>query len=58
MAPVEGPPSLACRDHPEARLAELAGAIPPAVADNRPEVLDSPTALLTVTQAKGCSPAG
>ncbi len=38
---------------PAARLAELAAAIPGAVAGNRAEALDSPVALLTVAQAKG-----
>jgi DNA helicase IV len=38
---------------PGARLAELARAIPAAVPGDRPEVLDSPVALLTVIQAKG-----
>ena len=38
---------------PGARLAELALALPDAVAGDRPEVLDSPVALLTVGQTKG-----
>jgi DNA helicase IV len=38
---------------PPARLAELARALPAAVPGDRPEVLDSPVALLTVGQAKG-----
>ena len=38
---------------PRARLAELARALPAAVPGDRPEVLDSPVALLTVGQAKG-----
>jgi DNA helicase IV len=38
---------------PGARLAELALAIPAAVPGDRPEVLDSPVALLTVIQSKG-----
>ena len=38
---------------PGARMAELARAIPAAVPGDRPEVLDSPVALLTVIQAKG-----
>ena len=38
---------------PGARMAEMAGAIPGAVPGDRPEVLDSPVALLTVIQAKG-----
>ncbi len=38
---------------PAARMAELALAIPAAVPGDRPEVLDSPVALLTVLQAKG-----
>jgi DNA helicase IV len=38
---------------PLARLAELARALPAAVPGDRPEVLDSPVALLTVGQAKG-----
>jgi DNA helicase IV len=38
---------------PGARLAELARAIPAAVPGDRPEVLDSPVALLTVIQSKG-----
>jgi DNA helicase IV len=38
---------------PSARLAELARALPAAVPGDRPEVLDSPVALLTVGQAKG-----
>ena len=37
----------------DARQAELAAAIPRAVPGDRPESLDSPVALLTVTQAKG-----
>jgi DNA helicase IV len=38
---------------PAARMAELARALPGAVPGDRPEVLDSPVALLTVGQAKG-----
>jgi superfamily I DNA/RNA helicase len=38
---------------PAARMAELARALPAAVPGDRPEVLDSPVALLTVGQAKG-----
>jgi DNA helicase IV len=38
---------------PTARLADLARALPAAVAGDRPEVLDSPVALLTVGQTKG-----
>jgi DNA helicase IV len=38
---------------PVARVAELAQAIPAAVPGDRPEVLESPVALLTVGQAKG-----
>ena len=38
---------------PTARMAELARALPAAVPGDRPEVLDSPVALLTVGQAKG-----
>jgi DNA helicase IV len=38
---------------PPAQLAELARALPAAVPGDRPEVLDSPVALLTVGQAKG-----
>lgn len=38
---------------PAARLAELARALPEAVPGDRPEVLDSPVALLTVGQTKG-----
>ena len=38
---------------PATRLAGLAAAIPGAVAGDRAEALDSPVALLTVTQAKG-----
>jgi len=38
---------------PTARIAELARALPAAVPGDRPEVLDSPVALLTVGQAKG-----
>jgi DNA helicase IV len=38
---------------PAARVAELAQAIPAAVPGDRPEVLESPVALLTVGQAKG-----
>jgi DNA helicase IV len=38
---------------PRARLAELAQALPAAVPGDRPDVLDSPLALLTVGQAKG-----
>ena len=38
---------------PAARLAELAAALPSAVTGDRAEALDSPVALLTVTQAKG-----
>jgi DNA helicase IV len=38
---------------PPGRLAELAWALPAAVPGDRPEVLDSPVALLTVGQAKG-----
>ena len=37
----------------DARVAELAAALPGAVTGDRPEALDSPAALLTVTQAKG-----
>jgi hypothetical protein len=38
---------------PSARIGELARALPAAVPGDRPEVLDSPVALLTVGQAKG-----
>jgi DNA helicase IV len=38
---------------PSARVADLAQAIPAAVPGDRPEVLESPVALLTVGQAKG-----
>jgi DNA helicase IV len=38
---------------PAARIGELARALPGAVPGDRPEVLDSPVALLTVGQAKG-----
>jgi len=38
---------------PAARMATLARALPGAVPGDRPEVLDSPVALLTVGQAKG-----
>jgi len=38
---------------PAARLAELAAAIPSAVAGDRAEALEAPVALLTVAQAKG-----
>jgi superfamily I DNA/RNA helicase len=38
---------------PSTRLADLARALPAAVPGDRPEVLDSPVALLTVGQAKG-----
>jgi DNA helicase IV len=38
---------------PAARLAELAAAIPSAMPGDRAEALESPVALLTVTQAKG-----
>jgi DNA helicase IV len=38
---------------PAARIGELARALPAAVPGDRPEVLDSPVALLTVGQAKG-----
>ncbi len=38
---------------PASRIAELARALPAAVPGDRPEVLDSPVALLTVGQAKG-----
>jgi DNA helicase IV len=38
---------------PAARMAELARALPAALPGDRPEVLDSPVALLTVGQAKG-----
>jgi DNA helicase IV len=38
---------------PAARMAELARALPAAVPGDRPEVLDSPVALLTAGQAKG-----
>jgi DNA helicase IV len=38
---------------PAARLADLARALPDAVPGDRPEVLDSPVALLTVGQSKG-----
>jgi DNA helicase IV len=37
----------------DARAAELAAAIPEAIPGDRPESLDSPAALLTVSQAKG-----
>ena len=38
---------------PSARIGELARAVPDAVPGDRPDVLDSPVALLTVGQAKG-----
>jgi DNA helicase IV len=38
---------------PETRVAELAVALPEAVRGDQPESLESPAALLTVTQAKG-----
>jgi DNA helicase IV len=38
---------------PGARMAELAAALPQAVAGDRAEALDAPVALLTVAQAKG-----
>jgi hypothetical protein len=38
---------------PAARIGELARAVPAAVPGDRPEVLDSPIALLTVGQSKG-----
>jgi hypothetical protein len=38
---------------PDARAAELAAAVPEAIGGDRPESLDSPAALLTVSQAKG-----
>ena len=38
---------------PTARIGELARAVPAAVPGDRPEVLDSPVALLTVGQSKG-----
>ena len=38
---------------PDARIGGLARALPQAVPGDRPEVLDSPVALLTVGQAKG-----
>jgi DNA helicase IV len=38
---------------PAARIAELARALPEALPGDRPEVLDSPVALLSVGQAKG-----
>ncbi len=38
---------------PDARVAELAAAVPEAIRGDRPESLDSPAALLTVSQAKG-----
>jgi DNA helicase IV len=38
---------------PDAMAAELAAAIPEAIRGDRPESLDSPAALLTVSQAKG-----
>ena len=38
---------------PDARAAELAAGIPEAIPGDRPESLDSPIALLTVSQAKG-----
>ena len=37
----------------DARAAELAAAIPEAIPGDQPESLDSPAALLTVSQAKG-----
>jgi superfamily I DNA/RNA helicase len=37
----------------DARAADVAAAIPEAVPGDRPESLDAPAALLTVTQAKG-----
>jgi len=38
---------------PDARAGELAAAVPEALRGDRPESLDSPAALLTVSQAKG-----
>jgi len=38
---------------PDARAAELAAGVPEAISGDRPESLDSPAALLTVSQAKG-----
>jgi hypothetical protein len=38
---------------PDARIAEVAAALPEALPGDRPESLESPAALLTVTQAKG-----
>jgi DNA helicase IV len=38
---------------PDARVAEVSGAVPEAVSGDQPESLDSVAALLTVTQAKG-----
>jgi DNA helicase IV len=38
---------------PDARIADLAAALPEAIPGDRPESLESPAALLTVTQAKG-----
>jgi RNA polymerase sigma-70 factor (sigma-E family) len=38
---------------PDARAAELAAAVPEAIRGDQPESLDSPAALLTVSQAKG-----
>ena len=37
----------------DARVAEVAAAVPEAVPGDQPESLDAPAALLTVTQAKG-----
>lgn len=38
---------------PDARVAEVAAAVPEAISGDQPESLDSIAALLTVTQAKG-----
>ncbi|MGH3153634.1 MAG: ATP-binding domain-containing protein, partial [Streptosporangiaceae bacterium] len=38
---------------PDAAIAEVAAAIPEAVTGERPESLDAPATLLTVSQAKG-----
>ncbi len=38
---------------PDARIAEVGAALPEAIPGDRPESLESPAALLTVTQAKG-----
>ena len=38
---------------PDARIAEAGAALPEAIPGDRPESLESPAALLTVTQAKG-----